>query len=67
MADSVNGSDQKFRVAVQARNGGRYMFQIFTMAGEPRTLQIDDNCYASPEEAERAGCEAVALLEEQLH
>jgi hypothetical protein len=52
----------EIRVAVRARHGGRYMYQIFTVAGEPRTLRSDSKSYASPAEAERAGYEAVAAL-----
>jgi hypothetical protein len=32
------------------------------MAGEPRTLQSNDQSYPTPEDAERAGYEAVAVL-----
>ena len=58
----MNERDQRFRVAVRAQDGGSYSYQIFTMAGEPRTLQTDDQSYATPEDAERAGYEAVAVL-----
>jgi len=42
----------------------RYTYQIFTVASEPRTLVSaeNDNSYASPADAERAGYEAVAVL-----
>jgi hypothetical protein len=50
-----------FKVAVRARIGGGYTYQIFAVAGEPRTLQINDKGFTSPEEAERAGYEALAL------
>jgi predicted ATPase len=52
----------QFRVAVRAREGGRYTYQIFTVAGEPRTFRSDSKSYATPDEAERAGYEAVAVL-----
>jgi hypothetical protein len=58
----MHESDLKFRVAVRARDGGRYMYQIFTLAGEPRTFRSDNKSYASPQEAEKAGYEAVAVL-----
>jgi hypothetical protein len=47
----MHQSDLKFRVAVRARDGGRYTYQIFTVAGEPRTFQSDDKTNASPREA----------------
>jgi predicted ATPase len=55
----------KFKVAVRAQRG-RYAFQIFTVAGEPRTFQSNDRTYASPQEAEQAGYEAVAVLTKRL-
>jgi hypothetical protein len=55
----------KFRVAVRARDNGQYMYQIFTLAGEPRTFQSDNRGYATPEEAERAGYDAIAVLKRQ--
>jgi hypothetical protein len=58
----MHESDLRFRVAVRARDGGRYVYQIFTVAGEPRTFRCDDKSYASPQEAEKAGYEAVAVL-----
>jgi predicted ATPase len=58
----MNERNKKFRVAVRAQNGGNYNYQIFTVAGEPQTLQSDNQSYATPEDAERAGYEAVAVL-----
>ena len=58
----MHESDLKFGVAVRARDGGRYFYQIFTVAGEPRTFQCDNKTYASPQEAEQAGYAAVAIL-----
>jgi hypothetical protein len=54
----------EFRVAVVARKSGGYSYEIFSLASEPRTLAIADNCnvYASPAEAEQAGYEALAIL-----
>jgi hypothetical protein len=54
----------ELRVAVRARKSGGYTYQIFTVASEPRTLVSaeNDNSYASPADAERAGYEAVAIL-----
>jgi hypothetical protein len=37
-------------------------FQIFTVAGEPHTFQSSGQTYASPQEAEQAGLNAVATL-----
>jgi hypothetical protein len=55
---------RELRVAVRARASGGYTYQIFTVASEPRTLVSaeNDNSYASPADAERAGYEAVAVL-----
>ena len=55
---------RELRVAVRARKSGGYTYQIFTVASEPRTLVSaeNDNSYASPADAERAGYEAVAVL-----
>jgi hypothetical protein len=52
----------KFRVAIRADAGGQYTFQIFTVAGEPHTFQSSGQTYASPQEAEQAGLNAVAVL-----
>jgi hypothetical protein len=54
--------ESKFRVAVRARDGGKYIYQIFTVAGEPQTFQGDNKSYASPQQAEQAGYDAVAIL-----
>jgi predicted ATPase len=58
----MNEPDQNFRVAVRAEDSGGYVYQIFTVAGEPRTFRSDSRRYATPEEAERAGYEAVDAL-----
>jgi hypothetical protein len=58
----MNDRHIEFRVAVRARDGGRFMYQSFTLAGEPRTFRSDSESYATPAEAERAGYEAVAVL-----
>jgi hypothetical protein len=55
----------KFRVAVRACENGQYMYQLFTLAGEPRTLQSDDKSYDTPEAAVQAGYEALAVLTAQ--
>ena len=65
MSDRVNELCKRFRVAVRARDGGKYMYQIFTVAAEPRTFRSDNESYATPDEAERAGYEAVAVLQGQ--
>jgi hypothetical protein len=62
MSDKMNELHKRFKVAVRARDSGRYMYQIFTVAGEPRTFRSDSKSYATPDEAERAGYEAVAVL-----
>jgi hypothetical protein len=58
----MNESHRRFRVAVRACDNGQYTYQIFTLAGEPRTFQSDNRKYATPEEAVEAGYEAVAVL-----
>jgi hypothetical protein len=51
----MNDGHIEFRVAVRARDGGRFMYQIFTLAGEPRTFRSDSESCATPAEAARAG------------
>jgi hypothetical protein len=58
----MNERDTKLRVAIRARDRGGYMYQIFSLAGEPRTVWSDEKSYPSPEEAERAGYKAIAAL-----
>jgi hypothetical protein len=41
------------------------MYQLFTLAGEPRTFQSDDKSYDTPEAAVQAGYEALAVLAAQ--
>jgi hypothetical protein len=57
-------NEQEFRIAVRARKNGRYSYQIFTVAGEPKTLLNSRGHpgYASPAEAAKAGLEAAAVL-----
>jgi hypothetical protein len=52
------------KVAVRAGNNGRYSYQIFTVAGEPKTVLTANNnsTYASPAEAVRAGLRVAATL-----
>jgi hypothetical protein len=38
------------------------MYQLFTLAGEPRTFRSDDKSYDTPEQAVQAGYEALAVL-----
>jgi hypothetical protein len=52
-----------YGVAIRAGAGGRYTYQLFTMAGEPRTFLADDTSFDSPQEAERAGYEALKRLD----
>jgi hypothetical protein len=56
--------EREFRVAVRARERGGYTYQIFAVSSEPRTLldAKDDDSYASPAEAARAGIQAAAVL-----
>ena len=61
----MHSNESRFKVAVRARDGGRYVYQIFTVAGEPQTFRSDNESFATPHEAERAGYEAVAVLEGQ--
>jgi hypothetical protein len=42
-------------MAVRASADGRFIFEIFTVSGEPRTLQFKSRHYSSPGDAERAG------------
>ena len=53
-------SDQKFSVAVRACANGRFTFEIFTVSGEPQTIRFESRHYSSPDDAERAGYEAIA-------
>jgi hypothetical protein len=52
-----------YGVAIRASAGGRYTYQLFTMAGEPRTFLADDTSFDSPQEAERAGYAALERLD----
>jgi hypothetical protein len=56
-------SGSQYRVAIRAGAGGRYTYQLFTLAGEPRTFLADDTDFDSPQEAERAGYEALERLD----
>jgi len=58
----TNERYRKFRVAVRACENGQYTYQLFTLAGEPRTFQSDDRSYDTPEDAVQAGYEALAVL-----
>jgi hypothetical protein len=57
-------NEQELRIAVRAAKNGRYSYQIFTVAGEPRTLLSSrrHRSYASPAEATKAGLAAAAVL-----
>jgi hypothetical protein len=63
MSSRSRRSKSQYRVAVCARPDGRYTYQLFAVAAEPRTLLTDDTTFDSPEEAERAGYEILELLE----
>jgi hypothetical protein len=56
----LNEGGPKFRVAVRASADGRFTFEIFSVSGEPRTLQVGRQYYATPDDAERAGYAAIA-------
>jgi hypothetical protein len=52
-----------FRVIVRARENGGYRYQIFSVgSADPRPSQSDNVTYATPEDAERAGLAAAAIL-----
>jgi hypothetical protein len=63
MSSRSKRTKSQYRVAVCARADGRYTYQLFAVAAEPRTLLTDDTSFGSPEEAERAGHEILELLE----
>jgi hypothetical protein len=56
-------SKSRCRVAIRASATGRYTYQLFTLAGEPHTLLTDDTGFDSPQEAERAGYEAIERMD----
>ena len=56
-------SKSRYRVAIRASASGRYTYQLFTLAGEPHTLLADDTDFDSPQEAERAGYEAIERMD----
>jgi hypothetical protein len=50
------------RIIVRRGNGG-YRYQIFSVgSADPRPSQSDNVTYATPEDAERAGLAAAAIL-----
>ena len=58
----MSQSLQDFQVAVLATEDGRFTFQIFTVCGEPQTLQTDSQRYMTPADAAEAGREAIVLM-----
>jgi hypothetical protein len=56
-------SKSRYRVAIRASQSGRYTYQLFTLGGEPQTFLTDDTGFDSPQEAERAGYEALERLD----
>jgi hypothetical protein len=58
----LSESLQKFSVAIVATNDGRFVYQVFTVCGEPRTLLTDSKRYPTPADAARAGHEAIASM-----
>jgi hypothetical protein len=59
-SEQLSERGPKFQVAVQACAAGGFTFEIFTVSGEPRTLEFASLNYASPVDAARAGYEAMA-------
>jgi hypothetical protein len=58
----LSESLQEFRVAVLATKDGRFTFQIFTMCGEPQTIQTDSQHYMTPADAAEAGYAAIVSM-----
>jgi hypothetical protein len=56
----LSDRNPKFSVAVRASADGRFTFEIFTVSGEPQTIEFESRYYSSPGDAERAGYEAIA-------
>ena len=61
----MSDRDPKFSVAVRASADGRFTFEIFTVSGEPQTIRFETRHYSSPDDAERAGYEAIAAKDLQ--
>jgi hypothetical protein len=59
----MSESLQEFQVAVIATEDGEFTFQIFTVCGEPQTLQTDSQHYMTPADAARAGHEAIVSMQ----
>ena len=59
-ASDLSERGPKFSVAVRASADGRFTFEIFTVSGEPWTLEFESPHYSSPGDAEQAGYEAIA-------
>jgi hypothetical protein len=47
---------------VLATKDGRFTFQIFTVCGEPQTLQTDSQHYMTPGDAAEAGYKAIVSM-----
>jgi hypothetical protein len=47
---------------VLATKDGRFTFQIFTVCGEPQTLQTDSQPYMTPADAAEAGYQAIVSM-----
>jgi hypothetical protein len=58
----LSESLQEFQVAVVATEDGEFTFQIFTVCGEPQTLQTDSHRYMTPADAAQAGREAIVSM-----
>jgi hypothetical protein len=57
---------QEFQVAVVATKDGEFTFQIFTVCGEPQTLQTDSHRYMTPADAAQAGHEAIVSMRDGI-
>jgi hypothetical protein len=55
----MNG-DRQYRVTTRERDTGGWMYQLFTIGGNPLTWESDNKDYLTQHEAERAGHEAIA-------
>jgi hypothetical protein len=55
----MSQSVHELRVAVVATTNGLFTFEIFVVCGEPLTLYTDSRRYTTPDEAARAGREAI--------
>jgi hypothetical protein len=50
---------------VRSVGSEKYVYQIFSLAGEPQVFHSDSHGYTSPQEARRAGYEFIAGLKKR--